>query len=199
MRDVIRILILVLCVVSAQRAPAAQGVSILENDRGVVTVELQKLAPVGEGLRAILAMYAIQVGSDCEGRAEELHCELTAALGVGPQCSTAHYALIRTWFRKSIPPMSGARPEAYRNVQAPGSLEEICYQAPDTASIQENWDRVRVRQEGDLVVIDALGHTLNRDTDTPFRFLSTYRVKDHSIVTVSHRRVPPRARKEGAR
>jgi hypothetical protein len=71
-------------------------------------VRLEKLAPLSEAMRALLAMYALENGSGCESetvRDKGLHCELTAALGIGPQCSQAQVRLVRA-SRDDSPPTS---------------------------------------------------------------------------------------------
>jgi len=113
-----------------------------------------------------------------------------ALLGVGPQCSAAQLQLVRAWFKASIPKMSGSDPELYKNIQRPGSLEEICYNSPDSASIQETWARIRVTQDGAQVLIDAVGNYLDRDESGHFHYKATYKIEDHSITTLSHEEVP---------
>jgi hypothetical protein len=83
----------------SQRAPAAEAVTVFLLDAHYFpVVRLEKLAPLGEGLRAILAMYGLQDGGGCEQNTDPnengLHCVLTTALGVGPQCSAAQLRLI---------------------------------------------------------------------------------------------------------
>jgi hypothetical protein len=79
----------------SQRAGAAEPVSVfLLDSHHTPVVRLEKLTPpLSEPVRAILAMYALQDGGGCEGENDPkengLHCILTTALGVGPQCSAA--------------------------------------------------------------------------------------------------------------
>jgi hypothetical protein len=181
--------------VTAQRAPAAQMVTVFLLDQHYnPVVRLNKVAPLGEPLRAILAMYALQDGGGCEGNTDPsengLHCMLTTALGVGPQCSAAQLQLVRAWFKTSIPRMSGLAPDIYLNVQRPGTLENICYAAPMTATFQQTWDRIRVRQDGTEIFVDAVGSWLSRGTTGGFHYRTTYKVDDHSITTLSHEEIP---------
>ena len=86
--------------------------------------------------------------------------------------------------------MSGADVKAYENVQRPGTLEEICYNSPDSASIQETWARIRVTQDGAQIVVDAVGNYLDRDEGGHFHYKTTCKVEDHSITTLSHEETP---------
>jgi hypothetical protein len=181
--------------VTPQRAPAAETVTVFLLDQHYnPQVRLNKVAPLGEPLRAILAMYALQDGGGCEGNTDPsengLHCILTTALGVGPQCSAAQLQLVRAWFKTSIPRMSGLAPDIYLNVQRPGTLENICYAAPMTATFQQTWDRIRVRQDGTEIFVDAVGSWLSRGTTGGFHYRTTYKVDDHSITTLSHEEIP---------
>jgi len=174
---------------------AAEPVTVfLLDSKYEPVVRLEKLSPpLTEGLRAILAMYALQDGGGCEGETDPnekgLHCALTTALGVGPQCSEAQLRLVRAWF-KSLPKMSGLAADHYLNIQRPDSLETICYAAPYTASFQQIWDRIRVTQDGGEVVVDAVGSWLARDESGHFHYRSKYKIEDHSITTLSHEEVP---------
>ena len=183
-------------VLLSDRASAAEPVTVFLLDiHHTAVVRLEKLTPpISESVRAILAMYALQDGGGCEGendpKEKGLHCILTTALGVGPQCSVAQLQLVRAWFKASIPKMSGSDPDLYENIQRPGALEEICYNSPDSASIQETWARIRVTQDGAQVLIDAVGNYLDRDEGGHFHYKTTYKVEDHSITTLSHEEVP---------
>lgn len=178
------------------QASAAEPVTVflLDIHHDPVT-RLDKLnPPLSEPLRSILAMYALQNGGGCQGendpKEKGLHCVLTTALGVGPQCSAAQLRLIRDWFKGPIPKMSGYEDKYYQDIQPPGVLENICYESPDTASIQEAWARIRVSQDGPKVEIDAVGDYLDRDEGGHFHYKTTYLIEDHSIKTLSHTEIP---------
>jgi hypothetical protein len=153
-------------------------------------VRLEKLSPpLAEGLRAILAMYALQNGAGCgeAGPNGKLDCVLTTALGVGPQCSDAQLQLVHAWF-KSVPRMSGAVTDHndYVDVQRPGSLKDLCHINPNTATDQQTWDRIRVAQDGGEVFIDATGSWITNEDTGEFRYKTRYRIEGRSISTLSH-------------
>jgi hypothetical protein len=155
-------------------------------------VRLEKLGPLTEGMRALLAMYALENGAGCETETEEekgLHCALTAALGVGPQCSQAQFDLVRAWF-KSIPVMGVGIAGDNSNIRAPGMLENICYASSITDSYQRSWDRIRVKRDGTEVSVDAVGSWNIRDQEGRFHYRTRYRIEDHSITTLSHTEIP---------
>jgi hypothetical protein len=98
----------------------------------------------------------------------------------------------REWFNGSIPRMSGLQPDVYLNVQRPGSLEEICYRVPYTATFQQTWNRIRVTQDGAEIFVDAVGSWLARDKSGLFHYRTTYKVEGHSITMLAHEEVPPK-------
>jgi hypothetical protein len=178
------------------RAYAAEAVTVYLLDAHYEpVVRLEKLTPpLSEGLRALLAMYALQDGGGCESNNDPqekgLHCELTTALGVGPQCSEAQLRVVRAWFKTSIPSMNDHTPDQFTNIQRPGALEDVCYAAPNIASYQRNWERIRVKQAGTEVSVDSVGSWMARDKSGHFHYKTIFRIEDHSITTVSHTEIP---------
>jgi hypothetical protein len=155
-------------------------------------VRLEKLAPLSDAMRALLAMYALENGGGCESETEQdkgLHCELTAALGIGPQCSQAQVHLVRAWFN-TIPAMGVHDPAQYAKVQAPGALEDVCYASSNTDDFQRQWDRIRVKRDGAEVSVDAVGSWHVRDQTGQFHYRTTYRIDAHTITTLSHTEIP---------
>jgi len=172
---------------------AAKGTEVFYLDaqyRPVAKVE--RLGQMTEGVKAILAMYALQVGGGCEGSDDEgLKCELTKALGLGAQCSNEHLQLVKAWFKNEMPPMSGYPEQTIQRVLKSGDLESICYNQPYTATRQQIWEIIRVRKDGNLVSVDAISHW-TASADGPSgnnRYLTTYRVEEHGVTVVNHRKV----------
>ncbi len=153
-------------------------------------VKLERLGPMSNAMRAILAMYALQNGAGCWGGNENLRCVFTDSLNIGGQCSKEHIEIIRTWFKKSIPKMSGYRDDIYKNIQTPGNLEDICYKMPDTSTFQNTWDIIRVTQNENNVIVDAHGHWLEREETGSFRYITEYRISKDSVVVISHKEMP---------
>ena len=153
-------------------------------------VKLERLGPMSDGMRAILALYALQNGAGCSGGNENLHCSLTDSLDLGGQCSTEHINLIRSWFKKSIPDMSGHGGDTYINVKTPGRLESICYKQPEGATYQKTWDAIRVTQNGNRVLVDARGTWLAHEKTGGFRYITEYRISNNSVTVISHKEAP---------
>lgn len=84
-----------------------------------VNTDFIRSAP--ESIKAILAYYASLAGSDCFNN----QCVLSAALGLGEQCSDKHINLIKKWFG---------------NDQLAMDAIESCYNTPNTATVQSVWD-----------------------------------------------------------
>jgi uncharacterized protein len=152
-------------------------------------VKLERLGPLSDGMRAILAMYALQNGAGCSGGNENIRCSLNDALNLGGQCSKEHVNLIRTWFRQSIPKMDEYGDDVYKNIQTPGDLEAICYRMPDGAAFQNRWDIIRVTQNEDHVTVDAHGKWLAREKTGSFRYLTEYRINKDSVTVISHKEI----------
>ena len=187
--------VLIVVLIAAQPFGASK-VTIFYLDKNYqAVVKLERLGPMSDAMRAILAMYALQNGAGCWGGNENLRCVLTDSLNIGGQCSKEHIKIIRTWFKKSIPKMSGYRDDIYKNVQTPGNLEDICYKKPDSSTFQNTWDIIRVTQNGNNVIVDAYGHWLEREESGSFRYITDYRINKDSVVVVSHKKIPSQKKK----
>jgi len=184
-------LVFVMTFASSLSTRAAEPVTVFLLDaKFQPVVRLEKLSPpLTEGLRAILAMYALQNSAGCGAMEDnwKLDCVLTTALKVGPQCSDAQLQLVGAWF-KSVPQMSGAATDRneYVDIQRPGTLKKLCQLTPDTASNQQTWDRIRVTQDGGEILIDATGSYMTVDETGEFRYKTRYKIEGHSITTLSH-------------
>ena len=152
---------------------------------GDAVTRLDKVSPLSDGLRAILAMYALQRGTGCT-RSETYQCVLTAALEIGGQCSDEHLQLVKTWFKSGMPKMDGYAETHYRHLDSLDDLRNICYQRPDGASIQSMWDLIRVSISGTRVRVYAHGNWMVRDKGGEFRFDTEYEVGPSFIKVISH-------------
>jgi hypothetical protein len=181
-------------------AAAAEPVTVFLLDaKYQPVVRLEKLnPPLSEPLRAILAVYTFQAGGGCEEDTEAgLKCDLNDALRIGPQCSAAQLRLIRDWF-EDIPRMSGYAAENYRNIQRPEALETICYSAPVIATFQDRWEKIRVKQDGARITVDAVGRYLARGHSGQFRYRTNYKIEGHAISIVGHEAFPTKPDKNAA-
>jgi uncharacterized protein len=151
-------------------------------------VNLAAFQPLSEPFKAILAMYAAQAGGDCTN--EPLECTLTSSLGLGPQCSDAQINLVRKWFREGMPPMAEYQGPPYI-LDEPEALEGICYRQPQTATVQQVWDTIRIGIRGDLVFVEAtFSWTHGADGPSGHTGYSTvYGIANDRIITVSHKKV----------
>jgi uncharacterized protein len=158
---------------------------------GDPVVNLAPFKPLSEPFKAILAMYALQIGSDCKGSSTNLKCELTSSVGLGTQCSKEQISLVRKWFRKEIPRMAWSPEWAYKESQKPGRLESICYNSPDTATTQQIWDTIRVGIRKNLVFVDAVfAWTVTADGPSGRTgYSSVYGIAKDRIITLSHKKV----------
>jgi uncharacterized protein len=154
-------------------------------------VNLTRFQPLGESFKAILAMYALQVGSNCKGGIDNLECELTSSLGLGPQCSKEQISLVRKWFREEIPRMERYPEWAYKHIQQPGQLESICYHFPEGARVCRSWETIRVGTGKDLVFVDAV-YWWTETADGPSGhtgYSTVFKILKDRVITVSHKKV----------
>lgn len=176
---------------SSLPALAAEPVTVFDLNPNPV-VQLDKLSPpLTEGLRAILAMYALQSGAGCgEAAANKTReCALNTALKVGSQCSDAQLQLVSAWF-KSVPQMSAEQTDRnkYVDIQPPGSLKKLCLSTPDDGKGNlQIWTTIKVTQDGGKILVDAAGEAVaGEDQVFRFRYKTEYEIAGHSIITLSH-------------
>lgn len=176
---------------SSLPALAAEPVTVFDLSSKPV-VQLDKLSPpLTEGLRAILAMYALQSGAGCGKTAADKtqECALNTALKVGPQCSDAQMQLVRAWF-KSVPQMSAEQTDRnkYIDIQPPGSLKKLCLSTPDDGEGNAQiWTNIKVTQDGGKILVDAAGQAVaGEDQVFRFRYKTEYEIAGHSILALSH-------------
>ena len=157
-------------------------------------VNLKGLQPLSKGIKAILAMYALQAGGGCQGADESgLRCRLATALGLGAQCSPEHVNLVQSWFKNGMPRMSGYRSDLFLRGLETDELRSICYKQPETATHQEIWEIIRIEKKNDTVNVDAISSwTVGSDGPSGRkRYKTVYRIDSHDIAVLSHEEVSP--------
>ena len=183
-------IIAALLVLSAARSYATDNVVVFYLDKNYrPVVRLDRLPKISESLKAILALYALQNGGGCGGRGEGgLRCELTNALGLSAQCSAEHLKVIRKWFTV-IPPLSSRWIAKWNeDPQRPGSLEDLCYAQPDTATWQNNWEIIRVSTSGDTVTVNAIMYWASPNGSGRVRYKTVYQHERNIIKIISNQK-----------
>lgn len=157
-------------------------------------LNLKTLKPLSDGLRAILALYAMRANTGCDVDVKEenvLHCNLTTALALGKQCSKKQLDLVGTWFKNGIPPINISQrdiDEAFRS----GNLRWLCNDVPDTATHRSMWEIIRVELQEDLVKVYAMGSWTEGPSAAhgKFRYETVYRISADFVDVVSHKELP---------
>lgn len=92
---------------------------------------------------------------------------------------------MRCWFE--ITPNLTPRWSERWNAKAkePGSLENLCYGRPDTASWQNIWEIIRVKISGEAVDVDAILNWGSQYGHGRIRHTKSYRLAQHSIAEIS--------------
>lgn len=147
---------------------------------------LDRLGPISEGLKAILAMYALQVGAGCE---TDEQCVLNQGLGLGTQCSEQQINLVNSWFKTEIVILDDGTEGAFQRLLKSGDFGPICSRTPSRISPGQNmWEIIRVKNGDNLVFVDATSCSVVT-VDGPCRrtrFQTEYRINSNSITIVSH-------------
>lgn len=153
-------------------------------------VNLKPLQPISKQIKAILAMYALQAGGGCNGYDETgLKCELSNALAFEAQCSEEHIEIVRSWFKKEIPPMSGHSESAVERAIKSGNFQSICYHSPDTATRQRIWESIRVNKQDESVLVDAISQVISGSDDLGkrVRYQTKYLIHPDKITFTEHK------------
>jgi hypothetical protein len=149
-------------------------------------VRLDRLAPLTENLRAILAVYSLQAGTDCNGE----KCILTSALGLGAQCSDGHISLILSHFETGIPNFNSRRGAAIVSRPDAEAVRKLCYDVPNTATSQKLWEVIRVTRNEEEVLIQAISieaaHIAD-DAGVRREYRTKYRITNGAISIIENR------------
>lgn len=167
-------------------AAGSLGKVVFYLDRGGPVVRLDRV-PQSEGVRAILALYALENGAGCEGKNEQglVKCALTKELGLGANCSEEHIRFVRTWFPKTANLTWRWNERWNGDARNPGALETLCYGQPDTASWQNIWEIIRVDVSSDVVTVDAIVSGGSQHGRTRARYVTSYRIGQHEITELT--------------
>jgi hypothetical protein len=178
--------------------------STTSNHRGVVVfyidpsgkavARVDRLKPMSEGMRAILAMYALEDSAGCDelDKSGQLHCVLTDSLGLGEQCSEEQLGLVGAWFKNGIPDMAGYGAGSFTKAIKEGTLGELCTRTPDTSGIQMIWAIIRVRQDGDRVYVNAMrdSHRYSDGPDYEVTYETEYLIKANNVAVIDQKQSP---------
>lgn len=181
------IAILMPCVAASSYADSEKVVFYLDKHYSPVA-KLDRIAPLSEGVKAVLAMYALQNGGGCESGSGKYACTLTDALAIGGQCSEQHISLVYKWFKKGMPKMGGYADDAYKNFDKT-KLSNISYSMPDTASFQNKWDLIKVTVSNNHVLVYAHGSWVAREDSGSFKYVSEYELGTDSVIILSHKEI----------
>lgn len=152
-------------------------------------VNLKGLQPLSEGMRAILALYALRISTGCPPRDDgRLYCNLTTSLGLGEQASKEQINLVRKWFRKRLPLIFLDKDETDRIVKS-GDFWSLRYTVPDGASHQTAYDIIRVQPEGNKVTVYVMASWANLPEKNfgSFRNKTVYLIGGDSIEILSEK------------
>lgn len=167
-------------------AAGSLGKVVFYLDRGGPVVRLDRV-PQSEGVRAILALYALENGAGCEGKNEQglVKCALTNELGLGANCSEEHIRFVRKWFTKTANLTSRWHEKWDGDARKPGALEALCYGQPDTASWQNIWEIIRMDVSADVVTVDAIFFGGSQHGRTRTRYITSYRIGQHEVTELT--------------
>lgn len=150
-------------------------------------VRLDRLPKASEGVKAILALYALENGAGCEGKDEKglVKCALTRELGLGSNCSDDHIRFVRSWFKVTPNLTSRFNNEQDKDSQKAGSLEGLCYGQPDSASWHNIWKTIKISTSKGTVTVEAIQIWGSQFGHGRVRYKNTYRIDSHTVTEVS--------------
>lgn len=182
-----------LCDAGSRQTPARRITVFSLNERYEPQVNLEPLEPLAPAMRAILAFYAMRGNTGCpvgefvDVRTYRMQCQLTTALRLGDQCSDAHVALVREWFKDGVPPIDMS--VSGRELARKGDLKAVCNQVPDTATRRSLWDVIRVERDGDRVTVRAiLSSTAGPGESDSYTYETVYQILPDRVKVASNKK-----------
>ncbi|MBS1510059.1 MAG: hypothetical protein JST86_04415 [Bacteroidetes bacterium] len=157
--------------------PSVQKSTILSINASYKTVMNTKfITACSEPVKAILAYYSSQSGSDCWWDKDEpnaaysnLSCSFTAALGLGFQCSDRQKNLVKKWFANDNEILSDI---------------ENCYSVPYTATSQNSYNTLSIMQLNNRVIIQYQieGANLREEYSYTYNGIGIFRIENDRVV-----------------
>lgn len=178
------------CQLTIQAAPAhaEEYVTIFHyNENHLPVTKFDQLPALTPGLKALFALYTLENGAGCEGKDESglVKCDMTEKLELGSNCSAAHIKLVRSWFDVTPNLTSRWNKRWNANTKTSGTLENLCYGQPDTASWQNKWKIIRVKMEGSIVEVEAVLFWGSQYGHGKVRYRNSYKIDSHTIIETS--------------
>lgn len=175
----------------------AADVQVIADDH---PINLEGLKPLSSQLIAILAYHAMLAGTGCPAVRDDgdhatgdghLHCDLTDALGLGYQCSSAHTGIVKQWFGKNLRALFDDNTPSFKYAMKKNDLQWICESTPDGASAHSTWVSLRVRTHADRVTVDGEISSINRNDKVGIygilrKVHFVYKICADSVEVLSH-------------
>lgn len=176
---------------SHSNAAPSSAVFYYAADGSGPVLRLDRVPNMSEGMKAILALYALENGADCRGPSEQggLKCALTAELGLGANCSQEHLALVRKWF-PVVPELTGRWSRKWNEDSSKeGSLERLCYTQTDSGSWQNIWQVIRVTARGNKISVTAIMQGGSQYGQSRIKYVNEYKITERHVKVTSSRKV----------
>ncbi|MDP4221417.1 MAG: hypothetical protein Q8896_13360 [Bacteroidota bacterium] len=153
----------------------------LQDTFSTIIINEEYCKVMSDAERAAIGFAAYNIGSECEwdGEATEgrtnLKCVVPSALGLGYQCSDTQITFLRTWFRND-----------------PKSLKELngCPTTPNTSTIQDTFDEIKVTTKGDKIILTFKANGVNMREDEAWSWSEkiTFKRDGDSLKITKHSR-----------
>ncbi len=125
------------------------------------------ISKLSEPLLAVAAFYSGLGGTNCTGK----ECDLTTALGLGKQGSTAHKNIIAKWLPN--------------DKVAKQLIAQDCYQRPSGASSFSDYEYLTLEQSGDTIVVNYSLMYWNTGNSKFFNGPDKYLIKGKTLSTLN--------------
>lgn len=159
-------------------------------------LDLEAVSRSLDGVKAILAMYAMQLRAGCDEDESNNRCSLTDTLQLGERCSGKHLNLVYAWFKKGVPPFGVPGEGGYQTTDDPKVLENICRGTSGEYAYDDYrfWGSLRLAVVGKRVNVIAEAASVSRDKFATHSFrdavyFTEYEIDGNSITIISHQKV----------
>lgn len=160
-----------------EKNKATQKIKIISTNKdGDLWLNDNYIKHCKEQVRAILAFYSTQAGTDCWWSDDHpnkgysnLSCKFTKTLGLGFQCSDTQLNFIKKWFPADLILLDEA---------------DNCYSAPYTATVQSAYNELFIEILADKIVVkyEITGVNMREDYNWTYKGIGVFKLFSQKIL-----------------
>ncbi|WP_270087206.1 hypothetical protein [Sphingobacterium sp. SYP-B4668] len=154
---------------------AAKYDEISKDTVDMIVIDDKVVASLSEAQRAAVGYIATFIGNECSWDGpyrddrSNLKCRILTALKLGYQCSAQHLDFLRKWFKQD---------------QTVLSELENCPTIPDGATIQDTFEEIILKQDGNQIIISVkvTGYNMREGKSWHWSEIDYFQVQGNTIV-----------------